>query len=120
MNYFEQTMKGSFSFKNDNLRETFLDGGIRLRIERTGFAIARVYFVNALNAEVPIPNGLVIHDVTNNVPVVPPAVNVHFFVLAWTDNYLITFNGIVVMELATQRQWSLRGPPEREIATVEN
>ena len=120
MNNFEQMIKGSFSFKNDNARETLLDGGIRLRIERTGFAIARVYFVNALSAEVPIPNGLVIHDVTNNVPVTPPAVNVNFFVLAWSDNYLITFNGSVVMELATQRQWSLRGLPETEFSTIEN
>jgi hypothetical protein len=118
------TMKGSFSFRNDNIRETVLGDGTILRIERVGFAIARVYFVDDSFTEVPIPNGLAIHDITNNVPVAPPAANVHFFVLAWSDTYSISFNGELIAELATQRQWSLRGqwfqPPDRAIGTIDN
>ena len=114
------TMKGSFSFRNDDIRETTLDDGIILRIERIGFAIARVYFVDDSFAEIPIPNGLVIRDITNNVAVAPAAPNVQFFVLAWSDTYSITFNGELITELATQRQWSLRGPPDRAIGTIDN
>ena len=114
------TMKGSFSFRNDNIRETTLDDGIILRIERIGFAIARVYFVDDSFSEIPIPNGLVIRDITNNVAVAPYAPNVQSFALAWSDTYSIIFNGELITELATQRQWSLRGPPDRAIGTIDN
>ena len=114
------TMKGSFSFRNDDIRETTLDDGIILRIERIGFAIARVYFVDDSFCEIPIPNGLVIRDITNNVAVAPATPNVQFFVLAWSDTYSITFNGELITELATHRQWSLRGPPDRAIGTIGN
>ena len=111
------TMKGSFSFRNDNIRETVLEDGIILRIERMGFAIARVYFVDDSFAEIPIPDGLVIRDITNNVAVAP---FLQFFVLAWSDTYSISFNDELITELATQRQWSLRGPPDRAIRSVNN
>ena len=101
---FEQAFKGSFSFRNDNIRETQLEDGVHLRIERTGFAIAKVYFVDDNAAAISIPDGLVIHDDTNNANVARVDPNVAFFVLAWSDNYTITFNGVVVTELATQRQ----------------
>ena len=114
------TTKGFFSFRNDNICETTLDDGIVLRIERVGPAIARVYFVDDSFCEIPIPNGLVIRDITNNVPVAPPAAGVQFFVLAWSDTYSIIFNGELITELATQRQWSLRGPPDRAIGTIDN
>jgi hypothetical protein len=114
------TMKGTFSFRNDNIRETVLDDGIILRIERVGFAIAKVYFVDDSFSEIPIPNGLVIRDITNNVAVAPPAANVQFFVLAWSDTYSISFNGELIAELATRREWSLRGPPDRAIRTMDN
>ena len=111
------TMIGSFSFRNDNIRETVLDDGIILRIERMGFAIARVYFVDDSFAEIPIPNGLVIRDITNNIAVAP---FLQSFMLAWSDTYSISFNGELITELTTQRQWSLRGPPDRAIGTIEN
>ena len=114
------TMKGSFSFLNDNIRETTLDDGIILRIERIGFAIARVYFVDDSFSEIPIPNGLVIRGITNNVAVAPYAPNVQSFGLAWSDTYSIIFNGELITELANQRQWSLRGPPDRAIGTIDN
>jgi hypothetical protein len=111
------TTNGSFSFRNDNIFETVLDDGIILRIERMGFAIARVYFVDDSFAEIPIPNGLVIRDITNNVAVAP---FLQCFVLAWSDTYSISFNGELITELTTQRQWSLRGLPDRAIRSVNN
>lgn len=111
------TMKGSFSFRNDIIRETVLDDEIILRIERMGFAIARVYFVDESFAEIPIPNGFVIRDITNNVAVAP---FLQFFMLAWSDTYSISFNDELITELATQRQWSLRGPSDIAIRSVNN
>ena len=111
------TTKGSFLFQNDNIRETVLDDGIILRIERMGFAIARVYFIDDSFAEIPIPNGLVIRDITNNVAVAP---FLQSFALAWSDTYRISFNDEQDTELTTQRQWLLRGPPDRAIRSVIN
>jgi hypothetical protein len=111
------TTKGSFCFRDDDILETVLDYGIILRIVRVGFAIARVYFVDDSSAEVPIPNGLVIYDITNNVAVAP-CPNFQFFMLAWS--YSISLNGELITELATQRQWSLLGPPGRVIRTLDN
>ncbi|KAJ3155378.1 hypothetical protein HDU86_004280 [Geranomyces michiganensis] len=62
MNSFE----GSFLFENDNLRSTDLLG-----VERAGPAIARLYVVDAAAAESPIPAGLSVFDITNNVNVQP-------------------------------------------------
>lgn len=80
----------------------------------------RIYFVDDSFTEVPIPNGLVVRDLKNNVAVVPPAPNAQFLVLAWSNNYSISFNDELITELFTQRQWSLRGLPSRAIGTIDN
>lgn len=113
------TKKGTFCFRDKKILEIVLDGGIILRTERVGFAIARVYFVDDSSAEVPIPNGFVIRDITNNVTVAPCR-NAKFFMLAWSDTYSISLNGELITELATQRHWSLSGPPDRVIRTLDN
>ena len=66
----------------------------------------------------PLTNRLVIRDITKNVAVAPPAANVQFFVLASSDTYSINFNGELITELATQRQWSL--PSNTPITTIDN
>lgn len=81
-------------------------------------AIAKVYVVNDGLALVPIPSGLSIRDDTNNVSVA--ALDQNKFVLAWTDAYTITYNNEIVLSVNNQRQWSLRGPSDREIKTLED
>ena len=113
-------MKGTFSFKDDNYGlETLLDNGVLLRIERNGFAIARVYFVDDGFVGVNIPAGLVVYDDTNN-GIVRKLSNRQDFLLAWSDSYTITLNGVLIIQLNTQRQWSVRSGPEQEIKTIEN
>ncbi|KAJ3179077.1 hypothetical protein HDU85_005032, partial [Gaertneriomyces sp. JEL0708] len=105
------SFKGSFSFRNDNLRSTDLPGGFDLRIERAGPAIARLYVVDAAAAEVPLPAGLTVFDNTNNVNV-NPIIGTQFFILAWTDNYVVRLNGTDILALDNQRQWALRSTPD--------
>jgi hypothetical protein len=50
------SFKGTFSFRNDNIRLTQIDDGIFLRIEKIGPAIARVYFVDDTSVETAIPD----------------------------------------------------------------
>ena len=111
--------KGSFSFKNDKICQTLIGDGILMRIERAGQAIARVYFVDDGFAQVDIPNGIAVHDNTNNIPLLPLYQGAQFFVLAWSDNYTITVDGVIVLDLSNQRQWALRGRLDREVSTID-
>jgi hypothetical protein len=52
----QMSFKGTFSFRNDNIRLTQIDDGIFLRIEKIGPAIARVYFVDDTSVETAIPD----------------------------------------------------------------
>ncbi len=46
------SFKGSFSFKNDKILQLKIDDNVFIRIERVGFAVARLYFVDEGNAEI--------------------------------------------------------------------
>jgi hypothetical protein len=74
LQYGEMSAKGSFSFRNEQILQTYIDDGVYLRLERIGLAVARVYFVNEGHAEVPVPEGFRITDHSNSdvdVPRVP-------------------------------------------------
>jgi hypothetical protein len=93
---------------------------IKLRMERLGPAVARVFFVNDGYVEVEVPDGFTITDHTNgDITVVKPVGREEYF-LGWADNYTMKLNGIVVMRLTNQRQWAVQGPVEREIMSLEN
>jgi hypothetical protein len=77
---------------------------------------ARIYFINNSFDEIPVPNGVKIKDITNNVAVLPHR---NSFYLLWTDNYKISFNDEVIIDMTTQREWSLRGLQERTIKIVD-
>jgi len=115
----EISAKDSFSFHNDNILQTRIGDGVSLRIERIGFAVARVYFVDDGFAKVDVPKGFLITDNTNgNIPVLPLRGTNDFFV-GWTDNYTLFINGVMVMKLINQRQWVVHGPNERAFAVID-
>ena len=111
--------KGTFSFKNTKFKQIKLTDDIFLRIENAGFAIARVYFVNAQLVEIPIPETFSIVDRTNNGVLVRPIANLQFFVLAWSDNYAVQYRDKDVVGLHNQRQWFLTGGPELGVETFD-
>ena len=55
----------AFSFKNDKILQLLIGDNIFVRIERVGFAIARLYFVDEGSAEIDIPDRLVVLDHSN-------------------------------------------------------
>ena len=109
--------KGSFSFRNDSIRQTRIEDGIFFRLESLGPAIAKAYFVDDSSAEVPIPRGFLVNDVTNHV-VINPVPVLQFFVLSWSDAYDITYEGHTVLDARTQRQWALAGDTDRAVETI--
>lgn len=113
------SFKGSFSFKNPRILEAQINDNVCVRLERVGFAIARLYFVQDA-AEVNIPDGLEVFDDTNGGLPVFPLLNNPYFILAWTDNYTVKLNGVPVMGLRNQRQWAVTGERETAFRTLEN
>lgn len=109
------SVKGSFSFGNDRILQTEVGDGVKLRVERLGPAVARVFFLNEGFVEVEVPVGFSITDHSNgDIDVVKPRGREEYF-LGWTDNYSMKLNGVVVVKLINQRQWAIQGPIEREI-----
>lgn len=111
--------KGSFSFRNEQILQTYIDDGVYLRLERIGLAVARVYFVNEGHAEVPVPEGFRITDHSNSDVDVPRVPNREEYVLGWTDNYSLLRGDVVIIKLLNQRRWALQGAPERAVTAVE-
>jgi hypothetical protein len=112
-----QQFKGAFSFRNDTISTTRLAPNIHMRAERAGAAVCRIYFVDDGNASIYIPAGFTIMDNTNNVAVAPLA-GLQFYVLAWSDNYTLSYNGQLVLSLCNQRQWSLMGPENVQVIAI--
>ena len=94
----------AFSFNKDSIYKTPLDDEIDLCLVRRGFAVARLYFINI--AEIDIPKGVKVFDDTNKCQV-QPLPNTQFFALCWTDSYTIYYNNELVMQLKTNREWSI-------------
>eukprot|EP01041_Mallomonas_annulata_P009272 gene9272-19247_t len=109
------SFKCSFSFEKENIRQILIDDTVFMRLERVDPAVARLHFVDAEAVEVDIPEGIIVHDNTNNIQTQPTFLGAQFFVLCWSDNYTITLNGETVLDLSNQR---LRVPVERQVETI--
>jgi hypothetical protein len=115
----ELSFKGAFSFKNDKILQVQLSENLFLRLERVGFAVARLYFVDGGQAECDIPVGLTVQDETHGgVPVLPLLDN-QYFVLAWSDNYSVLQNGNALLGLANQRQWAITGSRALHVQVID-
>ncbi len=112
-------LKGLFSFKNDKVLQINIADNVFIRLERVGFAIARLFFVDGGYAETNIPEGLRVIDETFGGAVVQPYLGTQAFVLAWSDNYRVMLNDVEVLGLANQRQWSVSGPRAAHVEILE-
>ena len=104
--------KGAFSFKNDKIAETKIRQNLNMRFVRITPAIARVFMVDDTNAEVNLPEGLLVRDETNQADIQPFGDS---YFLAWSDNYRISINGEEILTMYNQRQWAFSGPANRQV-----
>jgi hypothetical protein len=88
-------------------------------IERVGYAVARLFFLDEAHVETDIPEGFEIHDVIHGDAPVPTISGVNFFVLGWTDNYDIFYHGTLILQLANQRHWNASGPAGRQVYYID-
>jgi hypothetical protein len=118
MNYEnDQMFKGSFSFFNDNIMETVLSGGIRLRMKRVGVAVAQIYFVDDTGMPVDVPEGFSVHDTTHQLTL-EPFPGTQAFALAFFDSYELRLHGERTLSLLPQRQFAIQGAPEHRVTTT--
>ena len=116
----EMSVKGSFSFRNNKFFQTQIQDGIRLRMDRIGMAVARVYFIKEENIEVPIPHGFRIIDHSNGDILVNPIIGRQEYFIGWTDNYSFIYNNNVVMTLINQRQWVIQCHQESSFESLDS
>ncbi|CAG8490273.1 7643_t:CDS:2 [Scutellospora calospora] len=97
----EDMLGGTFSYINGKTYIITIDNNTKMRISSLNTDIARVYFFNNNNVQVPVPNGMVMHDDVNNYNLR------HFrgeYHISWIYSYTLFWNGNVVVRLYNQKQ----------------
>ncbi|CAG8797332.1 4740_t:CDS:1, partial [Dentiscutata erythropus] len=104
------------SYKNDNINVLRIENDVRVMIERLNSNIARLYFVNNRNVQIPTPTNIVLRDVTSNEDEVPYH-NEYF--ISWVSNYILFRNGVAVFSLENQKQQAIKGGVDLEMDLIQ-
>ncbi|CAG8471798.1 1207_t:CDS:2 [Dentiscutata erythropus] len=97
----EDMLGGTFSYIDGKTYIITIDNNTKMRISSLNVEIARVYFVNNNNAQVPVPTGMVMHDDVNNYNLR------HFrgeYHISWINSYTLFWHNNVVVRLYNQKQ----------------
>ncbi|CAG8782939.1 14058_t:CDS:1, partial [Racocetra fulgida] len=73
-----------FSYKKDDINVICIDDNLRVKIERLSADIARVYFTDIQDIQVPIPATITFWDLSNNQALLSFNNN---FIITWISNY---------------------------------
>ncbi|KAF0368606.1 hypothetical protein F8M41_013468 [Gigaspora margarita] len=85
-------------------------------IERINSNIARLYFVNNQNVQIPIPANIVLRDVTSNEDEAPYR---NEYLISWVSNYILFRNGVAVFALENQKQQAIKGGSDLETDLIQ-
>jgi hypothetical protein len=107
----------SFSFQEDNILQAIVHEGVFLRIERLGSSLARIFFVNEQQMEIPIPQGFRILDNSNENVNIQKLKGRQDYVLCCTDNYSLYRNDVLILKLASQRKWAIQTTRQLTVIT---
>ncbi|CAG8772167.1 10861_t:CDS:1 [Racocetra persica] len=108
--------KGSFSYKNDNINVLRIENNVRVMIERVNSNIARLYFVNNRDVQIPVPANIVLRDVTSNEDQVPYR---NDYYISWVSNYILFRDGVAVFALENQKQQAIKGGADLETDLIQ-
>lgn len=112
------SFKGTFTFDSQKIIQTKINDNVFMRLERIGHAIAILYFLDEHDADIPIPDGLIVFDMTHGGVKVGKFIDKPYFILAWSDNYAVEMHGEKILGLTSQRAWTITGPKESLIETI--
>ena len=97
----------TFSFINpQTILNVPVNEEVIMCLQRVNHGVARIYFVEKDGLKKNIPDGIKVYDVTNTV-YLTPLPKKPYFGLRWTDNYIITLNGVPIVELVNNRSWDV-------------
>ncbi|CAG8781821.1 45951_t:CDS:1 [Gigaspora margarita] len=108
--------KSSFSYKNKNINVLRIENNVRAMIGRINSNIARLYFVNNQNVQIPIPANIVLRDVTSNEDEAPYR---NEYLISWVSNYILFRNGVAVFALENQKQQAIKGGADLETDLIQ-
>lgn len=98
--------KGSFSYLQDTINYVRVGENLHVRVARIDSNVARLYLVNDVCVEVPIPEGMVLQD-GSGTPV--PAFK-GSFMITWVGSYRLVYDGVCVLALTNQKQQAITAP----------
>lgn len=97
---------GSFSYKNDKNCIKNLGDGLFLKIERLDHQIAWMFFENEQGIKVEIPQGVTLHNISDEGFVSQP--DHERYLIHWSCNYRLMKNGEIWIRISNQRQQSIQ------------
>ena len=102
----------------NNMYNIQIGENITMSIKKTSDSIAIIFFTcNIENDKVNTPEGLSVHDNTNNKYL--NKFTKQYFTLCWTDNYTIRYNNEIILEMVSKHGWDLNIPVNREIIIIQ-
>ena len=97
--------------ENDYHFHYIVDKNIIMHLIRINHAVACIYFTDKDFNETLVPQGIQIYSFdfqnTSQKILISP-IEITKYVLCWTDNYEIEFNGKQIMCIENQRTWNIR------------
>jgi hypothetical protein len=99
-------LKGTLSYKKQSGLGVELLDNVQVRFETLDDEMCRVYFWQA-GAEIPIPDNIELLKATVGNPAVPNIGN--SYIINWIHSYVVTQNGVTVVDIGQQKQQYVRG-----------
>eukprot|EP00741_Cyanophora_paradoxa_P016210 tig00000042_g15649.t1 len=101
----EMSLKGSISYKNNNVNVVHLDAGTDMRLARVNVNVARIYFVSrATGQPVGVPAGVHVVQADGQEIAEFPA---GAFLIVWTNDFKVMRGDEVLVQLTRQIQQSI-------------
>lgn len=106
-------MKTTFDFALvNNIYECNIDTNIILRIKQLSNSIAVLYFTDDEGKKINIPNGLTVYKYDSQTQKKNlKKLLIQDYTLYWTNNYLVEFQGKEILDISSQKIWSIKKMP---------
>lgn len=105
----------TFDFFGTNEKHIYtVNSDLHLHIKQTSNSAAILYFTDAADNTIVIPSGIIVYtfDFQNKQKrVILKPIDDKYYALCCTDDYIVELNGIVILEINSQRKWSIVAKP---------
>lgn len=98
----------NFNIKNEYICN--INSKIILHIECINQSVSVLFFTDEMNNKIDIPNGIIVYtyDYQNIKNKVALTIEPNYYILSFSDNYDIEFNGKIILNITNQRNWNIK------------